>query len=102
MAKEEKVVLEGKILDVLPDGQYRVEIEGGHRILGYTSGRMRRSNIRIVIGDIVTIETSPYDLNRGRITWRDAGPGGPPPTGPHQGGGKGGRKGGRRGGRRRR
>ena len=67
MAKEEKVVLEGEVVDILPDGQYRVEIEGGHRILGYTSGRMRRSNIRIVVGDKVTIETSPYDLTRGRV-----------------------------------
>ena len=102
MAKEEKVVLEGKILDILPDGQYKVEIEGGHQILGYTSGRMRRSNIRIVIGDIVTIETSPYDLSRGRITWRDADPGGPPPTGTQVGNRGSGRRGSRRGGRRRR
>ena len=73
MAKEEKVVLEGTVIDILPDGQYTVEIEGGHQILGYTSGKMRRFNIRIVVGDKVTIETSPYDLNRGRITFRDTG-----------------------------
>jgi len=78
MAKEEKVVLEGTVVDILPDGQYRVEIIGGYRILGYTSGRMRKSNIRIVVGDTVTIETSPYDLTRGRIVWRDAGTSGPP------------------------
>lgn len=77
MAKEEKVVLEGTVVDILPDGQYRVEVAGGHRILGYTSGRMRKSNIRIVVGDTVTIETSPYDLARGRIVWRDAGTSGP-------------------------
>ena len=76
MAKEEKVILEGKVVDILPDGQYRVEIEGGHQILGYTSGKMRRFNIRIVVGDTVTVETSPYDLNRGRITYRDSGTGG--------------------------
>lgn len=81
MAKEEKVVLEGTIVDILPDGQYKVEIEGGHQILGYTSGKMRRFNIRIVVGDTVTVETSPYDLNRGRITYRDSGTGGPPPPG---------------------
>ena len=69
MAKEEKVQLEGSIVDNLPDGQYTVEVEGGHRILGYTSGKMRKFNIRILVGDRVTIETSPYDLNRGRITW---------------------------------
>ena len=73
MAKEEKVILEGTVTDILPDGQYTVEIEGGHQILGYTSGMMRRFNIRIVVGDKVTIETSPYDLTRGRITYRDAG-----------------------------
>jgi translation initiation factor IF-1 len=70
MAKEEKVTLEGTVVDALPDGQYMVEVEGGHQILGYTSGKMRRFNIRIVVGDRVTIETSPYDLTRGRITYR--------------------------------
>ena len=69
MAKEEKVTLDGSIVDTLPDGQYTVEVEGGHQILGYTSGKMRRHNIRVLVGDRVTIETSPYDLNRGRITW---------------------------------
>ena len=78
MAKEEKVVLEGTIKDILPDGQYKVEIEGGHQILAYTSGRMRRNNIRIILGDTVTLETSPYDLTRGRITYRDTGMTGPP------------------------
>ncbi|MGA1199805.1 MAG: translation initiation factor IF-1 [Candidatus Latescibacterota bacterium] len=81
MAKEDKVVLDGTVVDILPDGQYQVEIEGGHQILGYTSGKMRRFNIRIVVGDTVTVETSPYDLTRGRITYRDAGTGGPPPPG---------------------
>jgi len=80
MAKEEKVVLEGTIRDILPDGQYKVEIEGGHEILAYTGGRMRRNNIRIVVGDTVTVETSPYDLSRGRITYRDSGNTGLPPT----------------------
>jgi translation initiation factor IF-1 len=69
MAKEEKVSLEGTVADTLPDGQYMVEVEGGHQILGYTSGKMRRFNIRVLVGDRVTIETSPYDLNRGRIVW---------------------------------
>jgi len=98
MAKEEKVVLEGTVVDILPDGQYKVEIEGGHQILGYTSGKMRRFNIRIVVGDTVTVETSPYDLNRGRITYRDSGTGAPPANA--QGGAR--RGGGGRGGRRRR
>ena len=96
MAKEEKVVLEGTIVDILPDGQYKVEIEGGHQILGYTSGKMRRFNIRIVVGDTVTIETSPYDLNRGRITFRDSGTGGPPPPSTQGGGGRRPGRGGRR------
>ena len=98
MAKEEKVVLEGTVVDILPDGQYKVEIEGGHQILGYTSGKMRRFNIRIVVGDTVTVETSPYDLNRGRITYRDSCTGAPPANA--QGGAR--RGGGGRGGRRRR
>ena len=66
MAKEEKVILEGSVTDILPDGQYTVEIEGGHQILGYTSGKMRRFNIRIVVGDKVTIETSPIVT---LVTW---------------------------------
>ncbi len=102
MAKEEKVVLEGTIVDILPDGQYKVEIEGGHQILGYTSGKMRRFNIRIVVGDTVTIETSPYDLNRGRITFRDSGTGGPPPPSTQGGGGRRPGRGGRSRSRRRR
>lgn len=102
MAKEEKVVLEGTIVDILPDGQYRVEIEGGHQILGYTSGKMRRFNIRIVVGDTVTIETSPYDLNRGRITFRDSGTGGPPPPSTQGGGNRRPGRGGRSRSRRRR
>ena len=101
MAKEEKVVLEGTIVDILPDGQYKVEIEGGHQILGYTSGKMRRFNIRIVVGDTVTIETSPYDLNRGRITFRDSGTSGPPPPSTQGGGGRRPGRGGRRSRRRR-
>lgn len=100
MAKEDKVILEGTIVDILPDGQYKVEIEGGHQILGYTSGKMRRFNIRIVIGDTVTVETSPYDLSRGRITFRDAGSGAPP-GGLGTRGGRGGARGGARGGGRR-
>ncbi|MCY3869702.1 MAG: translation initiation factor IF-1 [Gemmatimonadetes bacterium] len=102
MAKEEKVVLEGTIVDILPDGQYKVEIEGGHQILGYTSGKMRRFNIRIVVGDTVTIETSPYDLNRGRITFRDSGTGGPPPPSTQGGGSRRPGRGGRSRSRRRR
>ena len=94
MAKEEKVILEGAVVDILPDGQYKFEIEGGHQILSYTSGKMRRFNIRIVVGDTVTVETSPYDLNRGRITYRDSGTGGPPPPGTQPGGNR--RGGGRR------
>ena len=102
MAKEEKVVLEGTIVDILPDGQYKVEIEGGHQILGYTPGKMRRFNIRIVVGDTVTIETSPYDLNRGRITFRDSGTGGPPPPSTQGGGSRRPGRGGRSRSRRRR
>jgi translation initiation factor IF-1 len=90
MAKEEKVTLEGIIDDTLPDGQYIVEVEGGHKILGYSSGKMRRNNIRALVGDRVTIETSPYDLNRGRIIWLHKLPATDQPgSAPRKGGGRG-------------
>jgi len=99
--KKKKLYWKERLSIFLPDGQYKVEIEGGHQILGYTSGKMRRFNIRIVVGDTVTIETSPYDLNRGRITFRDSGTGGPPPPSTQGGGGRRPGRGGRRSRRRR-
>jgi len=70
MAKEEPVRVEGKVVEVLPSTRFRCEIEGGHSVLCHVSGRMRRHRIRMLPGDIVTIEMSPYDLSKGRIVYR--------------------------------
>ena len=70
MAKEEKIEVEGKVLESLPNAMFRVEIEGGHQILAHISGKMRMNYIRILTGDTVRVEMSPYDLTRGRITYR--------------------------------
>ncbi len=68
--KEEKIVMEGTVLEALPATQFRVELENGHEVLAYLSGKMRRYYIRILLGDHVRVELSPYDLSRGRITYR--------------------------------
>jgi translation initiation factor IF-1 len=70
MAKEEKIEVDGKVLEALPNAMFRVEIEGGHLILAHISGKMRMNYIRILPGDTVRVEMSPYDLNRGRIIYR--------------------------------
>lgn len=70
MAKEEPIRVEGKVLEVLPNTRFRCEIEGGHKIFCHVSGRMRRHRIRMLPGDVVTIELSPYDLSQGRIVYR--------------------------------
>ena len=70
MAKEEKIEVEGKVLESLPNAMFRVEIEGGHRILAHISGKMRMHYIRILPGDKVTVEMTPYDLSRARIIFR--------------------------------
>ncbi len=67
---EETVVLEGKIVDTLPNAMFRVELENGHEVLAYLSGKMRKYYIRVLLGDRVKVEMSPYDLTRGRITYR--------------------------------
>ena len=71
MAKEEKIEIEGKILEALPNAMFRVEMEGGHKILAHISGKMRMNYIKILPGDKVRVELSPYDLTRGRITYRE-------------------------------
>ncbi len=68
--KEEKIELEGTVVEALPGTQFRVELENGHEVLAYLSGKMRRYYIRILLGDRVRVELSPYDLTRGRITYR--------------------------------
>ncbi|MGL4396228.1 MAG: translation initiation factor IF-1 [Hyphomicrobium sp.] len=97
MAKEEMLEFEGVVAEVLPDARCRVKLDNGHEVIAYTSGRMKKNRIRILAGDKVTVEMTPYDLTKGRINFRhkDARSGGPGP-----GGGPGGPGGGqfRRGG----
>jgi translation initiation factor IF-1 len=68
--KEGTIELEGTVCDVLPSAMFRVDLENGHKLLATTAGKMRRFRIRILAGDRVTVEVSPYDLTRGRITFR--------------------------------
>ena len=70
MAKEELIELEGKVVETLPNTTFRVELENGHQILATISGKLRMNYIKILPGDKVKVELSPYDLTRGRITWR--------------------------------
>jgi len=70
MSKEDVIEVEGTIVETLPNAMFRVELENGHRILAYISGKMRMHFIKILPGDKVTVELSPYDLTRGRITYR--------------------------------
>ncbi|TNF46912.1 translation initiation factor IF-1 [bacterium] len=70
MAKEEAIEVEGTVVEPLPNAQFRVELENGHMVLAHISGKMRMHYIRILPGDKVTVELSPYDLSRGRITYR--------------------------------
>ncbi len=80
MAKEEVLEFEGVVNDVLPDGRFRVQLDNGHEIIAYTAGRMKRNRIRTIAGDRVTVEMTPYDLDKGRIVFRhktDTGPAAP-------------------------
>lgn len=70
MAKQDVMELEGTVLDTLPNAMFKVELENGHEILAHVSGKIRMNYIRILPGDKVTVEMSPYDLTRGRITYR--------------------------------
>jgi translation initiation factor IF-1 len=70
MAKQEAIQMEGTVTDVLPDQQFRVLLENGHTVLAYAAGKMSKFKIRVLVGDVVTLELSPYDLSRGRITYR--------------------------------
>ncbi len=70
MAKKDAIRLQAKVVEALPNAMFRVEIEGGHKILAHVSGKMRMNFIRILPGDTVTVEMSPYDLTRGRIVLR--------------------------------
>ncbi|MBR4082521.1 MAG: translation initiation factor IF-1 [Clostridia bacterium] len=73
MSKSDVIEMEGKVIEALPNAMFQVELPNGHQILAHISGKMRMNFIRIYPGDKVTIELSPYDLTRGRITWRSKG-----------------------------
>ena len=70
MAKEELIEMQGRVDEVLPDSRFRVTLENGHQLIAYTAGKMRKHRIRVLAGDKVTLEMSPYDLNKGRLTFR--------------------------------
>lgn len=70
MAKEELLEMQGVVVDVLPDSRYRVTLDNGHTLVAYTAGKMRKHHIRIITGDKVSLEISPYDLTKGRINFR--------------------------------
>jgi translation initiation factor IF-1 len=71
MAKEEAIEVEGTVVEPLPNAMFRVELENGHEVLAHISGKMRMHYIKILPGDTVTVELSPYDLSRGRIIYRE-------------------------------
>ena len=71
MSKSDVIEITGKVLETLPNAMFQVELENGHQVLAHISGKLRMNYIRILPGDKVTIELSPYDLSKGRIIWRD-------------------------------
>lgn len=70
MAREDLIEVEAKVIEILPNTKFKVELENGHVVLAHVSGKIRMNNIRILPGDKVVVELSPYDLSRGRITYR--------------------------------
>ncbi len=85
MAKEELLTLDGQIEEILPDGRFAVRLENDHRLIAYTAGKMRRFRIRSVVGDRVVVEMTPYDLDKGRIIFRERTPGQGPGGAPRRG-----------------
>ena len=83
MAKEDLIEMSGQVLEVLPDARYRVKLDNGHELVAYTNGKMRKHHIRILAGDKVSLELSPYDLTKGRSTFRHIE--GRPPAGAQNG-----------------
>jgi len=77
MAKEELLEMRGQVDEVLPDSRFRVTLENGHTLVAYAGGKMRKHRIRVLAGDKVSLELSPYDLSKGRITFRHLEPRGP-------------------------
>jgi translation initiation factor IF-1 len=82
MAKEELIEMNGVVMEVLPDSRFRVTLDNGHDLVAYTAGKMRKHHIRIIAGDKVSLEISPYDLSKGRICFRHIE--GRAPVGPQQ------------------
>jgi len=80
MAKEELIEMQGVVMEVLPDSRYRVTLDNGHQLVAYTAGKMRKHHIRILAGDKITLEMSPYDVSKGRITFRHIEGRGPAPA----------------------
>lgn len=70
MPKNDAIEMDGQVLEAMRNGQYKVKLDNGHELLAYTGGKMRKYRIRIVLGDRVRVEMSPYDLNRGRVSYR--------------------------------
>lgn len=81
MAKEELIEMQGVVNEVLPDTRFRVTLDNGHELIAYSAGKMRKNHIRILAGDRVTLELSPYDLSKGRISFRHLASRGPMPAG---------------------
>ena len=85
MAKEDLIEFEGTVFEILPDARFRVRLDNGHETLAYTSGKMKKHRIRVLVGDRVTVEMTPYDMARGRLSFRHKdeqrpdGPGAPHP-----------------------
>jgi translation initiation factor IF-1 len=82
LAKEEFIEFEGTVEELLPEGRFRVRLDNDHVVLAYTAGRMRKNRIRSLVGDRVTVEMTPYDLDKGRITFRHKTEGPRPPGAP--------------------
>lgn len=80
MAKEEALEFEGMVVEVLPDAKFRVELENGHVVVAYTAGRMKKNRIKTLAGDRVTVEMTPYDLDRARLVFRHKGESMAPPS----------------------
>jgi translation initiation factor IF-1 len=91
MAKEELIQFEGLVTEILPDARYRVQLDAGHEIVAYTAGKMKKNRIKTLAGDRVTVEMSPYDLEKGRLIFRhkderQSSTGGPPRGAAQRGG----------------
>jgi len=84
MAKEELIEMQGVVMEVLPDARFRVTLDNGHALVAYSGGKMRKNHIRVLAGDRVALELSPYDLSKGRITFRYIEGRSTTPAAPHQ------------------